>query len=208
MASAVERATGRDQEAWNRHIAGLDVAESGHQRIVSYLYENEQLSYWWAQEITVAYEKSIGRRVTGQTQDGRFQLGVTRTIPVSSRRLWSLLTSSAFVARLLRDKEGSEEGSWTDAQDERLASLDLDREDAISAHTTTFASGSHVRMRWTDPAWDDHSILQIRVTERSPDRSSVTFHQERLPSLASRDRLKERWRRVADDLVAASETGR
>ena len=36
---------------------------------------------WWSQNVTVEYEKHIGRRETGQTQSGEYEGTATRTLP-------------------------------------------------------------------------------------------------------------------------------
>lgn len=39
---------------------------------------------WWGQGATVAYEKQIGRRITGQSSAGDFQVAASRTVDVGS----------------------------------------------------------------------------------------------------------------------------
>lgn len=40
-----------------------------------------EISEWWAQGVTVAYEQIIGRRVVGQSCEGDFAASASRTVP-------------------------------------------------------------------------------------------------------------------------------
>ncbi|NIQ58276.1 MAG: hypothetical protein GWN71_34515 [Gammaproteobacteria bacterium] len=50
-------------------------------------------SGWWQQMVTVGYEKLKGRRITGETQDADFQVGVSRTMDLPADDAWHLVTS-------------------------------------------------------------------------------------------------------------------
>jgi len=150
--------------------------------------------------------------VLGQTQDGLFQLGVSKTINASAAVVWkclqsqrgiSLITSAASVgAGDHRDGDAS-----TPVGMDSLESLDGESPSGIKVSTTTFEAGSHVRLRWQRPYWQAHSILQIRVTARSDTKTTLTFHQEKLPSLADRGELREHWQRVARLIAEMTTTG-
>jgi hypothetical protein len=65
-------------------------------------------------------------------------------------------------------------------------------------------------MRWQRPEWPSYSILQIRLTAKSAAKTTLSFHQEKLPSRKDREIMQEHWRRVADRIAAmesASEQG-
>lgn len=83
-AAAIERATGLD---WAAIAAAFDEAggsglshaqlASAIQPLLSGRVENPG---WWAQGATVAYEQAIGRRVSGQSSAGDFQVAASRTL--------------------------------------------------------------------------------------------------------------------------------
>ena len=82
----LKKATGSAKAQWYEIIRGAGKAEASHKEIADFLHQAHEVSRWWAQEITVEYEKHIGRRVLGQTQDGAFQIGVSKTIGASADR--------------------------------------------------------------------------------------------------------------------------
>jgi hypothetical protein len=47
---------------------------------------------WWAQNITVEYERARGLRAVGQGRDGLFSVGATKTIAVPVEELYAAVT--------------------------------------------------------------------------------------------------------------------
>ena len=172
---AIDKGTGRPLEEWYGVIRDAGKGVASHKEIADFLHEVHEVSYWWAQEITVEYERFIGRRVHGQTQDGKFQIGVSRTIHAPVADVWTLVEAVA--------SEPPVAGS------------------GIFSTVTTHVPGSHLRMQWRLHDWEEHSILQIRVTPRGPGKTTVTFHHEKLPDAAARQQMKERWQGVAALIV-------
>jgi hypothetical protein len=171
MANAknIENKTGRTLENWFSLLEDRGCAVLPHKAIADYLHGEHGVDYWWAQTLTVEFERHIGRRVKGQTSDGLFQLGIRRTLAVPLSELWILITERG---ELWQDKDGP-------AGEDRYS---------------TFKEGSHFRMAWTDGSWKSHSILQIRILPGKKDRNSVlSIHQEKIPDIQSRERLKEHW---------------
>jgi uncharacterized protein YndB with AHSA1/START domain len=175
-------------------IAEAKLADAPHKQIADFLHRECGQSYWWAQEVTVSYEKRVGRRVLGQTQDGRFQIGVSKTIPASAETVWSYLESDAGREALFSGAGGGFA---------ELAELDGTTPEGAHVQTTTYVPSSHIRMRWQSPDWDSPSILQIRVTAKSDSKCTVSFHQEKLPSQVAREAMRDRWGATCATLAAA-----
>ena len=196
----VEQATGRGKAEWFEIIRSAGKAKASHKEIADFLKETHDISYWWAQEITVEYEQHIGRRVLGQTQDGFYQIGVSRTVPVPANSVWELLHSTEGIDLITRDPAvDPPPGHGADVPSSMMAMNALNGQSAtgVRVTTTTFESGSHVRMRWQRRGWPTHSILQIRVLPKSETKTTLSFHQERLPSRDARNDMQSHWRRTA-----------
>ena len=65
---------------------------------------------------------------------------------------------------------------------------------------TTFSSGSHIRMKWRLPEWEEPSIVQIRVLRAAGGRTTVAFHQEGLKDRSAREAMLSRWESVHERL--------
>ena len=184
---SILRATGRKPEQWYNLIQDAGLSESSHKEIAEYLSGFPEVSFWWAQTLTVEYEKHIGRRVLGQTAGGNFQIGVSRTLNVPLAELWEFLESSEGISLLLGEGTGAD----------GFESLQSGSDRGIEAETTTYHHASHVRMRFRPPGWKEHSILQVRVRQKGPEKTVITFHQEKLPHEESREEMKNRWKEAA-----------
>jgi len=207
------KATGRSKSEWFEIIRGAGKGDASHREIADYLHRAQDVSSWWAQEITVEYEKHIGRRVLGQTQDGLFQIGVSKTIMAPVDTVWNLLQSARGISLITEDPDtDSPPGQPVSDSLKTLNALDGTGLTGIRVATTTFEAGSHVRMRWQHPEWPAHSILQIRLTPKSETKTTLSFHQEKLPSRDARDRMQLHWRRVgqviSEMLANPNSTGR
>jgi hypothetical protein len=58
---------------WERWVKALDRAEAAtwpHQEIAKYVRDKYKIPGWWAQTVTVGYERIKGLRVVGQRRDG------------------------------------------------------------------------------------------------------------------------------------------
>lgn len=83
---SIEKATGRSWESWVGFLDAMKARKMPHAEIAKAVYPELKLENagWWAQGITVAYEQHIGRRAPGQSNDGGFEVSVSRTF--SGRR--------------------------------------------------------------------------------------------------------------------------
>lgn len=78
------KATGRPWKEWFEHLDKLNAQELSHPEIAAKLQETPSVSSWWAQAITVEYERKIGRREVGQSSGGDFQASASKTLRMGS----------------------------------------------------------------------------------------------------------------------------
>ncbi len=81
-------ATGHGWAHWVRLLDQHGARTLPHAAIARHLQEGEGVEAWWAQTITVGYERIRGLRAPGQQRDGSWQVGKSRTFPVSVERLF------------------------------------------------------------------------------------------------------------------------
>ena len=76
---------------WERWVKALDSANAHtwpHRRIAQYVHEKFKVDGWWAQTVTVGYERIKGLRAIGQRRDGSFEATKSRTFAVPLARLY------------------------------------------------------------------------------------------------------------------------
>jgi len=86
--AAVSKATGRSWPEWAAELDRVKASAWEHAAIATHLRGDHDLSDWWAQMITVAYERLRGLRDVGQRRGGGYDVNRSRTIGVPVARLW------------------------------------------------------------------------------------------------------------------------
>ena len=76
---AVLRATGRSRDDWFAILDAAGAPKLAHKAIAAYLREQQNVSPWWSQEVTVQYERARGLREKHQSLSG-YQVSVSKTI--------------------------------------------------------------------------------------------------------------------------------
>ncbi len=191
---AVRDATGRDYGEWFALLDQVGAVDLDHKALVAAIAEHApDVSGWWHQTVAVEYERARGKRVLGQTADGLFQLGVTRTFDVAPEQLWELIVSRPQLWL----------GEGAEVAFEVGERYKLEGADAASGEIRVVKPGDRLRMTWQPQGWPAPATLQLAMTARGPGKTSLTAHLEKLPDAEAREALRERWRAVMDRLAAA-----
>ena len=95
---AVRRATGMGWDDWFRLLDAWQGTERTHPEMARHLAAEYGLAGWWAQGVTVGYERARGMRALHEGSNG-FAVTVSKTFPVPAARLFA-----AFVDEVERDR--------------------------------------------------------------------------------------------------------
>ncbi|MCP2030238.1 hypothetical protein L1277_000302 [Okibacterium sp. HSC-33S16] len=82
---AVLRATGRTRSTWHELLSTAGAHDWNHFDTAAWLVREHGVDGWWAQGISVGYEKQTARRKPGQRADGRFEVTVSRRVPLDQQ---------------------------------------------------------------------------------------------------------------------------
>jgi hypothetical protein len=85
---SVLKGTGRSWSDWFNLLDGLGANDWSHKEIARALHQDHDVSGWWAQTITVEYERRIGRREIGQNCRGNFQGAASKTLTGSMNQIF------------------------------------------------------------------------------------------------------------------------
>ena len=168
--AAVQRATGKSWDEWLALLDAWQGTTHNHTEIARHVYETYGIDGWWAQNVTVGYERARGMRALHQRPDG-FSGNASKTFPVPVERLFA-----AFVEQDERERwlEGIELRNRT-SQPNKSARFDALPGDGRLA-VTFVAKGS------------DKSAAQLQQ-ERLADANDVarwkTLWKEQLVHLAA-----------------------
>ena len=171
---AMRNATGR---AWTDWFALLDdwgATERRHPDIARWLREAHNVDGWWAQSITVGYERARGMRAKHQMATG-FVASVNRTVSADLER-----ARSAFTDPMLR-------GRW-------LPDITLEPRPTRAATTARFdwPDPPSILVAYFTPKGETKTTVSVQH-ERLPDEATAdrlkSYWRERL--LALKDNLEE-----------------
>lgn len=96
----VRERTGRSWDEWRELIDASPVAGDGHGAVATWLQQEHDVDGWWAQAVTVGWERITGRRLPHQMADGTFTANRTATIATDPAALRELLLDEAARADL------------------------------------------------------------------------------------------------------------
>jgi hypothetical protein len=90
---AIRVGTGRGWDEWCDLIDTWPGRSEGHTAIAQFLQLTYEISGWWAQGVTVGYERITGLRLPHQMADGSFTVSKSRTIAIDAADLRAMLLS-------------------------------------------------------------------------------------------------------------------
>ncbi len=91
---AIREGSGRTWDEWVAVLDAWDAASKSHTEIARYI-AGLGVDGWWAQGVTVGYERIKGLRQAGQQRDGSYQGSASKTVPVPVERLFEAFVDDA-----------------------------------------------------------------------------------------------------------------
>jgi hypothetical protein len=179
--------TGHDLDYWFAVLDKFGAVEKGHTAAARHLYEDHKVDGWYAQGITVSYERARGVRVANQRCDGAFEVSVSKTVTASSAQLVKAFTD----ARRRND--------WTSEADPKLAgALAKGLTDKKSKGWVIRPDGlARFRYRWDD------SIVQLYAYPKPGGKMALTVQHTKLADGNAVERYRSQWK-TAFGLLADS----
>jgi len=163
---AVEKGTGRSWSDWLAFFERIGAERVDHAELARAIEEEGVATGWWAQAVAIHYEQAVGRRVEGQTGDGKFAANASRTVPGdldTGLERWLALV----------------------AGDDAFDGVPFDAEPSVSATE---------KWRYWRCALVDGSRVQVTVSAKDGGKVVVAVQHERLESMEARDRWKAYWK--------------
>jgi hypothetical protein len=166
--AALEARTGCRWERWVKSLDHVRAHEWPHRKIADHVHTKYGIPGWWAQTVTVGYERIRGLRDIGQRRGGSYEASKSRTfaVPVSA-------VFNAFTAPRARSR-------WLPGVKLTIRSARPDRSVRI-----TWADGTSVEV-WLTAKGSAKSAVAIQH-RKLPDKETVTrmksYWDDRLDAL-------------------------
>ncbi len=183
---AVHAKTGRRWAEWFELLDQYGAADRGHKATAAYLFDRHRVTAWWAQTITVEYERKRGLRRVGQKETG-WEVSVQRTIDATKREAWSALVDDEAALAWLRKGPAPRKRNmpWSPSTTDRIKG--------------TF------RAAWDEGKDRPATRIDITITPTGTSRVAVRVQHTKLPSAAARKQRQTQWGRALDALKASLE---
>jgi len=98
---AVKAKTGRTWAQWVKMLNQVDAATWPHRKIADHVVDETGLDGWWAQTVTVGYERIRGLRDIGQRRGGSYEASKSKTLAVPIGKLYKAFSDKRQRARWL-----------------------------------------------------------------------------------------------------------
>jgi hypothetical protein len=165
---SIQKATGKTWDEWFVLLDAWDAASKDHTEVARYVADELGVRDWWAQMLTVGYERARGLRKVHETKQG-FVGNASKTVPAPIERLYA-----AFADEAIRDR-WLEPGYLTlrTAQENRSARFDV-------------ATGGILELWFTDkgPSKSSVALGQSKLAEADEVAAWKAFWKERFGRLA------------------------
>ncbi len=180
---SARKKTGFGHDHWFAVLDTFGAATKGHTAAATHLYEQHGIPGWYAQGITVAYERARGLREVNQSCTGTFQVNVSKTVPASVAVVIEALESAG------------QRADWLEGADPGLAqALDAaflgDKPREVKTKESDYA--------WLRFPWDGGKV-EIRITGK-PKGASVVADNSNLASPEQVEQRRAQWRVALEGL--------
>lgn len=167
--TAVSNKTGRTWSQWVEVLDGVDATAMTHTDIAAQIHKEFGVSGWWAQTVTVGYERIKALRAVGQRRDGTHEANKSKTVNVPLDKLYQ-----AFSTKRLRQK-------WLPGID-----LTIRKSTHGKSMRLTWEDGTPVEAYFTakSQAKSQVSIQHRKLATKTAAEKAKTYWGERLEALA------------------------
>lgn len=161
---AIRRGSGKDWKQWLRLLDAWQATSRTHREIARYVHDEHGVDGWWAQAVTVGYERARGMRAVNQRADGSYCAYASKTFAVDALTLSKVFTEARRRRR------------WLDPGTLRVRTSQPGRSARIDVN-----DGSGTRMS----AW---------FTQKSEQRSAVHLQIDGLEDPGEVERARTIWK--------------
>ena len=175
-ATAIEK-TGHGLSHWFDVLDRFGAVEKGHTAAARHLFDTHHVPGWYAQGITVAYERARGVRALNQRGDGAYEVSISKVVAGSA-----VDVIKAFSKTVRR--------RWMTGVDANLSNALATALDSRASKGFILRPDGQGRFRYK---WDGTTV-QFYLLPKTGDKASVVVTNTQLPRAAMVDERRSQWR--------------
>ena len=178
--------TGHGLDHWFDMLDRFGGVEKGHTASARHLYDTHGVDGWYAQGITVAYERARGVRAANQRCDGEFEVSASKVVK----------GRPADVVKALTDKRARVR--WTGGVDRPLVKALSSALDSPASKGVVVRPDGLGRYRYK---WGDTTV-QLYLVPKDGGKTSFVATNSKLGSAAMVEERRAVWRAALNSLAA------
>ena len=170
--------TGHGLDHWFAVLDRFGAIEKGHTATARYLVDAHKVGGWYAQGITVTYERARGVRALNQRVDGVFEVSISKV----------LAADMATVIKAFTDARRRRQ--WIAGVEAQLAkALTLALADKASKGFVVRPDGlARFRYKW------DGTTVQFYLSPKTGGKVSLVVQHTKLPNVSSVNQRRPQWK--------------
>jgi hypothetical protein len=169
---------------WFEVLDRFAAVAKGHTAAARHLYEAHGVEGWYAQGITVAYERARGVRGANQRCDGAYEVSVSKVMTGNARRVIAAITDARTRRRFTRVDAALVEALWNA----------LDRPSSKGFVVRPDGQG-RFRYNW------GKTTVQLYLQPKAGGKVSVVATNMKLTGAAMVEERRALWRTALDSLA-------
>jgi hypothetical protein len=165
---SISKQTGRTWAEWVEHLDAFGAKDKPHRDVAEYVH-SIGVRDWWAQTVTVGYERIRGLRAIGQRRGGSWETTKSKTIAVPVDALYDAWANARTRKRWLGDVKLKVRTAT------RPKSMRITWDDGTSVDVGFFAKG---------PAKSSVAVAHVKLASKEDADARKQFWSEKLDALA------------------------
>jgi hypothetical protein len=170
--------TGHDLAHWYAVLDKFGAVEKGHTAAARHLYESHGVEGWYAQGITVSYERERGVRGVNQRCDGAWEVSASKTITATTQQLVKAFTDARKRKQWISEADPQLVAALTEALADEKSKGWVVRPDGLA------------RFRYK---WDD-TIVQLYAYAKPGGKLTLTVQHTKLPDADAVTEYRSQWK--------------
>ena len=178
--------TGHGLDHWFAVLDRFGAVEKGHTAAARHLYEDHQVPGWYAQGITVAFERARGVRVLNQRGDGAYEVSVSKVMTADPATVIKAFTVTRMRKRWIGGVDPELAGALTSAITDKAAKGFVVRPDGQA----------RFRYKW------DGTTVQFYLLPKPGGKVSLVVQHTGLPAAAAVEQRRGQWKAAVRAVAA------
>jgi len=176
--AAFLKKTGHGLDHWFAVLDRFGAVEKGHTAAARHLHETHGVDGWYAQGITVSYERERGVRAVHQRLNGQFEVSVSKTLNATAKQVAKAFSDARTRAAWISEADATLAAALAKGLADRKSKGFVIRPDGLG----------RFRYKWND------TTVQLYLTPKSKEKISVVVTQMKLPSADSVELQRRQWK--------------